>query len=190
MIILYGDYLDLNHHFPYEWGKPDNVSQKEADELRPYWELFEQGKLNLVTGVKRAPKWSGRPNEWEENVWLDICHSWFGENGYTTYTIVKPSTRPGEDQWQRRTGKWIDRAHGIVVTEWFDSRIPNPPVAFEDYIEKMREYTQKEFKRITAHDFEDELTNSLIKTSEYDRVQRWLNKTESRWFHEWKGVAV
>lgn len=177
MIILFGDYLDLNHHHPYEWGKPEHVSQQESDELRPYWELFEQGKLNLKKGrITRE--------EWESNVWIDVLNSWFTENGYTTYCLLKPSTRPPEYIWQEKESKWIDRKNGVVVTESFESRIGFTPRHFDDYIDKMREYELKEYKRLTAHDFKNTKVNEQVHSSAYDTCQRWLNKTEARWFHE------
>ena len=177
MIILYGDYLDLNHHHPYEWGKPDHVPQEESDELRTYWELFEQGKLNLKEGrITRE--------EWESNVWIDVRNSWFGENGYTSYALLKPSTRPPESIWKEKEGKWIDREKCVVVTECFDSRQPNPPRHFDEYIDIMRAYELKEYKRITAHDFEDIKINDIVHSSAYESCQKWLNKTEARWFHE------
>ncbi len=180
MIIIYGDYLDMNHHSEFETSKTQSTTQEEADCLRPYWDKFESGQLNLREGrITRT--------EWEEYTWIDVCNYWFEPNGYTVYTIIKPSTRPPYSEWQKRTSKWFDRDNKVIVTECFNSRVDNPPKVFEDYIEKMRKYTADELKRVMK-DWPSDLGKEIKDTCEnmYQKsLRRWQNKKEARWFHPW-----
>lgn len=179
MIIVYGDYLDLNNTHPYR--RHDSTTQEEADFLQVFWDLFKDGKLKLEN--KRVSE-----SDWEHCVWIDVCNEWFGKNGYTTYALVKPSVRPRKDLVKERNGNWwIDKDNGVVVTEWFYTQGSNYyPTKFEDYAPIMREYEQKEFKRLTDKMPEsiDWETQKMIQSRAYDNLQKWMNKTEARWWHK------
>lgn len=112
MIILYGDYKDLNYVMSYQQGKESSNSIEEIKELKPYWDMFINGRLNLVECRIKG-------NEYLEYIKIFICHSVFEEHEYTKYCI-KGKTNAGSDYINHCKGydrKFIDREKGIIIME-------------------------------------------------------------------------
>ena len=173
-MILHGDYKDLNHVAKYENGKPDSTSVEEMEELRPYWNMFINGKLNLTEGRIKD-------NEYLENVNIFIRHSIFEKNEYTTYSIVKPEVGGSKhiSHCKSHDRKFIDRKNGVVIMESTEVKGKIP--------ETLKEVKEREIafhvKILNRAKFNDFTGKELLIKLEEENIEKWKNKTETRWFY-------
>lgn len=174
MMILHGDYRDLNHVRDYESGKPDNVSIEEMEELKPFWDMFINGKLNLTEGRIKN-------NEYLENVKIFIHHYIFEKNEYTTYSIVKAEGGGSEYivHCKCHDRKFIDRENGVVIMESTEVK-GKIPKTLEDVKEREIAFHVATLNRIKSADFEGK---ELAIELEEESIEKWKNKTETRWFY-------
>lgn len=173
-MILHGDYKDLNHVAKYENGKPDSTSVEEMEELRPYWNMFINGKLNLTEGrIKNE--------EYLENVKIFIHHSIFEKNEYTTYSIAKPEVGGSEhiSHCKSHDRKFIDRKNGVIIMESTEVK-GKAPETLEEVKEREIAFHVEILNRAKSDDFTGK--ELLIKLEEQN-IEKWKNKTETRWFY-------
>lgn len=174
MMILHGDYRDLNHIASYENGKPDNVSIEEMEGLRPFWDMFINGKLNLTEGRIKN-------NEYLENVKIFIHHCIFEKNEYTTYSIVKAEGGGSEYvvYCKSHDRKFIDRDNGVVIMESTEVK-GKIPKTLEEVKEREIAFHVATLNRIKSADFEGK---EIAIELEEENIEKWKNKTETRWFY-------
>ena len=176
MMILYGDYRDLNYIGTYESGKPDNVSVEEMEELKPFWDMFVNGKLNLTEGRIKD-------NEYLENVKIFIHHKIFEKNEYTTYSIVKAESGGGSEyiaHCKNHDRKFIDRENGVVIMESTEVK-GKLPTTLEEVKEREIAFHTEALNRIKVGD--DFVGKEIAIKLQEKSINKWKNKTETRWFY-------
>ena len=135
MVVVYGDYKDLNFVGNFFRGSPQSLrNQMEMEFLYPYWEKFVKCEYHLEEKYISD-------EEWRNSVWIDIRNIVFTENEYTSYGIVSPSPFRPFQAWKKYDSKYIDKKEGIVVTESLISDGYNP--SFEEVKRREIEYAMK-----------------------------------------------
>ena len=168
MMILYGDYKDMNYVAEYENGKPDSVSVEEMEFLRPYWKKFINGELNLV---KRRIK----REDIEQYVRINIRHSVFDKNEYTSYVIIKPQTYSSYilQECKESDSTYIDTENGIYITETMDVSRGIAPKNLAELKKREVAWNEEYVKRFTVKTIEgiDEVTCHSIMKSYIEKVK-------------------
>lgn len=180
MMILYGDYKDMNYIANYESGKPDTVSVEEMEFLKPYWEKFIKGELNLI-------KKKVKLEDVEHYVRIDIRHSVFEKNEYTSYAIIKPQTCGFYTLQQCREADctFIDVDNRIYITETNEipkGSVPKNLTELKDRETVWNEEYIKRFSQNTIEGINKETCCTIIK-SYINQVEKWKNKMQQRWFY-------
>lgn len=188
-MIIYGDYMDLNCVGDYDTSGPDHISLEEKEELRPVWEMFIGGNLNLVKGRIKYEEYLELPK-------IFVHHYVFETNQYTTYSIVKGKSRAGDMYVQHCKSfenRFIDREQGVLLLEKTDIR-GKVPASLEEIKEKEIAFHKAALKRFTSGDVpgaelsdadRKELVHSweVCRQHEQEEIDRWENKTTMRWFY-------
>ena len=179
MVILYGDFMDMNTIPGYEKGRAGNTSDEEMDELKPYWEKFLHGELDLR---KRQVKRS----EIERFVRIDIRNSVFVENEYTSYAVIRPQSDSYHimQLCKEADAVFVDVDNGVYITETFDYRSV-PPKNLEELKTREIALHNQFINRLSPEnrgDLDEKTCKSIIQ-EELDKIEKWKNKTSQRWFH-------
>ena len=189
MMIIYGDFRDLNCVGDYDTSGPGNISKEEKEELRPIWEMFIGGKLNLAKKRILNDEYLALPK-------IFIHHYVFETNQYTTYSIVKGSSKGGNMYVEHCKGyenKFIDREQGVIVLEKTDAK-GKVPASLEEIKAKENAFHKAALKRFDSGNVPGaELCDAdrkdikrsweLCKQYEMEEIDRWENKTTMRWFY-------
>lgn len=181
MIILYGDYKDLN--FTSFETKP------AADEghLPLIWEQFITGKLNLKE--QRIQN-----NEYFDCYKIFITHHVSDMNCYTTYSIINKTKEKVSGYLEHCKGfdrKFIDRDNNVLVME--------KTTSYGSIPKNLEELKQRKIKDIIQtmdrlkkglQEARKKGENQLAKAYEgmirdyYADIQKWRNKTSVKWFYQ------
>lgn len=206
MMILYGDYKDLNYIQDFWYGRLDNVSIEEIEEmeaLHPHWEKFLNGDMNLK---------QQRPTrtQIEHFVRLDIHHHVFEDNEYTSYALILPMHSAWSwsiCHYAHTDGMqyFLDENAGVYITE-SEQSIRTPPTSLEELKQREYKWQQKLIKRMTGMEAVDismttehllaqglqnecpEITDPIVISGIVkdllDTLVKWRDKETQRWFHE------
>lgn len=173
MIILCGDFRDMNHVADFKKCCPANASLEEMSSMEPFWYGFLEEKL--ILGKKQI-----RSEEYKTLPCIYITHHVYAENEYTSYSLVEGGHRSHTAirRCEEFSKKYIDREAGIILIERYDIQgIEKPPKSFEEVKKREIDWLNKRKSYLSAEDME---------YSQYlDReISRWKEKKTARWFHE------
>lgn len=171
MIIFYGDYKDLNYIGDY--GN-ENVSDEETKQLKPFWDMFINGKLNLK-------KSRIKNDEYMKHIKIFIVHHVFENNEYTTYSIVKAVDGASyyREHCKSYDTKFIDRENGVIVLEKTQAK-GKIPKTLEEIKEREIAFHNALLKRAEKGDYDGK---DLLIELEKKSIEKWENKSETKWFY-------
>ena len=181
MIILHGDYKDLN--FISHGTKP------AADEghLPMIWEQFAKGKYNL--------KEQHISNEEYFNFYkIFITHYIFDTNCYTSYSVVDNETTEYVSGYlehcKKYERKFIDRENKVLVLEQ-SIRHGKTPASLEELKQREIKNIINTMKRLKEglQEAKENGDQRLVKVYEcmimdyWKQIQKWKNKISTKWFY-------
>ena len=135
MLIVHGDYKDLNYTGDFETIPP---FEGEVAILAPFWERFKSG-LHLSTYVNQG--------DWLSYVWIDIIHRVLPSHAYTSYGIIPAQTVRPFKLWNLYDERYADHAAHIFVTETLISH-NRRDIPFPELKEMEIEYARMKMNRM------------------------------------------
>lgn len=181
MIVLHGDYKDLN--FISHGVKP------AADEghLPLIWEQFVKGNYNLTEQHIQS-------QEYFDCYKIFITHYVFDTNCYTSYSVVDKTKDKISGYLEHCKGferKFIDRENKVLILEQ-TIRYGKVPANLEELRQRQINDIIKTMERMKKglQEVREKGDQQLAKAYEvmirdcYSNIQKWRNKTSVKWFYQ------
>ena len=181
MIVLHGDYKDLN--FINHGVKP------AADEghLPLIWEQFLKGRYNLMEQRIQS-------QEYFDCYKIFITHYVCETNCYTSYSVVDKTKDKISGYLEHCKGferKFIDRENNVLVLEQ-TIRHGKVPASLEELRQRQIKDIINTMERMKKglQEAREKGDQQLAKVYEgmamdyYKEIQKWKNKTSSKWFYQ------